>query len=337
MRTSPARRLSVFHPVSMQVVLSLLMAATIPTTDALAEPAPEAARPKPAAAGTFDIDEDSAQRALERTLSQTGALLLPSGTLEFTPGFQFARIEQTSLVLLSVISPSTGQPITTFAESRIRRNEFTARADLRYGLPFNAQAEFSLPYTRSTAQESNTFGAGLSSSANRLGDITLGIAKTLAREHDAAPDVIGRLSWNTGSGRNLAAPLSGGAGYHQLQGEILAVKRQDPLAFVASASYSHVFEKDGVRPAGAAVLSVSALLAASPATSLQLGFAQVVRGKQELQGVRQDGTNQTYGVMSFGVSSVLSRDVTVVTQFGIGLGSDAPKYTIGIAFPIVLR
>lgn len=309
----------------------------LPVATASAQATSEAARTKPAAAGTFEIDEDSAQRALERTLTQTGALLLAPGTFEFTPGLLFSRAEQTSPILLSFTSPLTGQPTTAIAESRVRRNEFTARADLRYGLPFDAQAELSLPYSRFTGQQNNTFGAVESSSANGPGDVSLGLARTFTRERGALPDVIGRVSWNTGSGRQFAAPLSNGAGFPQLQAEVVAVKRQDPLAFVASASYAHVFEKDGVRPGAAMVLSLSALLAASPSTSLQLGFAQVVRGKQELQGVRQDGSDQTYGLVTLGASSVLSRDVTVVTQFGIGLGNDAPKYTISIAFPMVFR
>jgi hypothetical protein len=293
--------------------------------------------PKALAAGSFEIDEDSAQRALERTLTQSGALLLAPGTIEVTPGLQFVRIEQSSPILLTFPSPQTGQPTTSVAESRVRRNEFTARADLRYGLPFNAQAELGLPYSRTTAQQNNSFDAVNSGSANGLGDITLGIARTFAREKGVVPDVIGRLTWNTGSGKQSSGPLSSGAGFRQLQAEVVAVKRQDPLAFVATASYAHVFEKDGVRPGDATVLSLSTLLAASPATSLQLGFSQVLRAKQENNGVRQDGTDQTYGVVTLGASSVLSRDVTLVTQFGIGLGNDAPKYTISIAFPIAFR
>lgn len=311
----------------------MLIVSTAGLTHAAEEPE-KAARRGP---GVFEVDEEAAQRALERTLSQSGALLLQPGTIEFSPGFQYARTEQTTPILLSFPAQGSGAPLTSIAGNRVRRNDFTLRADFRIGLPMNAQAEIGLPFTHVTVQQNNTFDPVGSSSANGIGDLTLGVAKTFAREKGAMPDLIGRLTYNAGTGKTLSAPLATGAGFHQLQGELVAVKRQDPLAFVASAAYARTFEKDGVRPGDAVVVSLSALLAASPATSLQLGFAQVLRAKQELNGVKSNGSDQTYGVVSLGASSVLSRDMTLVTQFGIGLGSDAPKYTIGIFLPILFR
>ena len=289
------------------------------------------------AAGSFDIDEDAAQRALERTLTQTGALLLQPGTIEFSPGFQYARSEQASPILLTLPPLQNGTTITSIAESRVRRNELTARADFRIGLPMNAQAEFGLPVTRTAAQQHNTFDPVLSKSATRLGDVTVGLAKTFAREKGFMPDVIGRLTYNTGTGQNLPSPLSTGGGFQQLQAEVIAVKRQDPLAFVASIGYARVFEKDGIKPGDAMVLSLSSLLAASPATSLQMGFSQILRAKQQVGGVRLDGSDQAYGLLTLGATSILSRDLTLVTQFGIGVGGDAPRYTISVALPIQFR
>jgi uncharacterized protein with beta-barrel porin domain len=109
------------------------------------------------------------------------------------------------------------------------------------------------------------------------------------------------------------------------------------LAFTASAAYTRVFERDSVKPGDAMTFSLGTVLAASPATSLQLGFSQIYRQKQELNGVKIAGSEQTYGIINLGASSVLSRDMTLVTQFGIGLGNDAPKYSIGISLPILFR
>ena len=300
-------------------------------------PSSTTASPPAKAAGSFDIDEDAAQRALERTLTQSGALLLQPGTIEFSPGMQYARIEQTSPILLALPPLQNGTTVTSIAENRVRRNEFSARADVRIGLPLNAQAEFGLPLTRTTAQQNNTFDPVTSKSATRLGDVTLGIAKTFAREKGFMPDLIGRLTYNIGTGKNLPSPLSTGGGFQQLQAELVAVKRQDPLAFVASVGYARVFEKDGIKPGDATVLGLSSLLAASPATSLQMGFSQILRAKQQLRGVRVDGSDQTYGLLTLGATSILSRDLTLVTQFGFGVGGDAPRYTLNVAMPILFR
>ena len=42
--------------------------------------------------GTFEVDEEAAQRALERTLTQSGALLLPPPTIQVTHSFSYRRI-----------------------------------------------------------------------------------------------------------------------------------------------------------------------------------------------------------------------------------------------------
>lgn len=287
-------------------------------------------------AGSFDIDEESAQRALERTLSQSGALLLAPGTFEVSPGFQYSRNEQSSALLITFPAPVSGGQVTSITQNRIRRNEFTARADVRVGLPMNAQAEFGLPVTRLSSTQQNGIEPETSSSISGIGDVSVGIAKTLMREKGVAPDLIGRLTYTIDTSRQRNS-LQTGAGVNQLQAELVAVKRQDPLAFVGSIAYAKTFEKDGLKPGDGLILSLSTLLAASPATSLQLGFTQIVRAKQKIAGVTLDGSKQSYGVVNLGASSVLSRDTTLVTQFSIGLGNDAPKYSVGISLPILFR
>ncbi|MDB5764642.1 MAG: transporter [Herminiimonas sp.] len=289
------------------------------------------------APGTFEVDEAAAQRALERTLTQSGALLLRAGTFELTPSLNYSRSEQSSQVLATIVNPQTGSPALVLANQATLRNEFTPRLDMRMGLPSNSQLEISLPYQYVRSRQTSTLGTETSDSANGLGDLSVGIAKTLTREKAWQPDIIGRLNYNFGTGRQQDASIILGSGYRQLQAEVVALKRQDPLAFTASASYAKVFEKDGIKPGDATILSLGAVLAASPATSLQLAFSQIYRQKQEQNGIKIAGSDQTYGVISLGASSVLSRDMTLVTQFGIGVGRDAPRYNIGIALPILFR
>lgn len=287
--------------------------------------------------GVFEVDEDAAQRALERTLTQSGALLLPQRTVEITPSYTYRRSEQSAAVLATIVNPATSASTQAVINQRNRQNENTFRVDVRAGLPYNSQLEFSLPYSIMRTSQVTDFGTGTSANGNGLGDATLGIAKTLARESGARPDLVGRLTYNFGNGKRQdnGVPLTGG--FRQIIAELIALKRQDPLAFVASAFYGKTFEKDGIRPGDSAGISLSATLAASPATSLQLGFSQVYRKKQENNGITLEGSDQTYGIATFGASSVLSRDLTLVTQLGIGMGNDAPKYSFTISLPILFR
>lgn len=285
-------------------------------------------------AGTFEVDEEAAQRALERTLTQTGVLLLPEGSLNITPSLTYARNEITVNELLEVSDPDTGDSNLLLSNSQIRRNEFTARADVKYGLPKDMQLELGLPYQYVRSSSVDPFGDGSRNNGSGVGDITIGIAKTFMREKGIYPDLIGRLTYNTGSGRANDNQVSLDGGYRQVSGEILALKRQDPLAFYAGAAYSHVFEENNIKPGSAFSFSLGAALAASPATSLQFGFSQIHRQRQEVDNVKVYGSDQTYGVVSIGTSTILSRNTMLQTTIGIGVGDDAPDYSLSLALPI---
>lgn len=316
-------------------------------TAALAQASPPARPPAGAGSGTstaprsgpgtFEVDEEAAQRALERTLTQAGALLLPPRTFEITPSYTYQRMETSAAVPATIATTISPTPSVVLSHQRTNRNENTARLDLRAGLPYHTQVEASLPYHYVRSSQSLDVGGTTKANGNGLGDVTLGIAKTLVRESGWRPDLIGRVSYNFGNGKKQDENVALFGGYRQLQGELIAIKRQDPLAFVAGAFYGRSFEENGIKPGNLAGFSLSGILAASPATSLQLGFSQVYRSEQELNGVKAAGSSQTYGMVNLGASSVLSRDLTLVTRFGIGMGEDAPRYNFTILLPILLR
>src|SRR5437016_53647 len=84
--------------------------------------------PKPAP-GQFEVDEQAAERALERTLTATGALLVPEGYAEVEPAFGYTRREIPNLVPFN-----------------FDRNEFAASLTGRVGLPWESQLEITVPY-----------------------------------------------------------------------------------------------------------------------------------------------------------------------------------------------
>jgi len=287
--------------------------------------------------GSFDVDVDAAQRALERTLTQQGALLLPQGSISVTPGITYTRAERSSAALVNVVDPATSASSTVLDNQTLRRNEFEARVDIKAGLPMESQLEVGIPYNYVRSSRIDAFGNEVSANGNGFGDLSIGIAKTLAHEKGAMPDLIGRLSYNTGTGTKINHQVAFNAGYPQLAAEVVALKRQDPLAFFAGASYAHVFEEDGIKPGNVTNLSLGTVLAASPATSLQFGFTQTYSDKQEVNGVKLNGSDQTYGMVNVGASSVLSRDVMLLVTTGIGVGGDAPRYSFSVALPITFR
>lgn len=293
-----------------------------------------AAASRPRSQTAFTVDEDAAQRALERTLTQARVLLLPSGVFELTPSFIYTRREIPSQSLVNV-TPANGAPFNTLVNVDSRWNEYVGNFGLRYGLPFDSQVELGVPFTHIDSSQVSALGTASATSANGIGDLTIGIAKTLAREKGWVPDLIGRVSYNFGNGKRQVGVINLNAGYRQAHAELVALKRQDPLAFFASAFYTRVFEKDQLKPGDVSGFSLGTVLAASPATSLQFAFTQVFQQKQQAAGDNVPGSNSAYGVMSVGATSVLSRRVSLNAQVGVGMGNNAPRYTFILAMPIL--
>lgn len=294
--------------------------------------------------GTFEVDEEAAERALERTLVQTGALLLPFGLAEIQPYVSYAHINTEGSTLLR---DGEGN-IAAVAETQRRRNHFEAGIFTRFGLPFGAQAEFSIP--AGVINSSNVIGIINRETENTtymLGDIRVGLAKTLLRESAWLPDIVGRITWDTDTGKQqsfnttsaggLAAPTSGLAtlpSFNELIFSATALKRQDPLAFTSTVSYRKSFKKDGIEPGDVYGLTLGATLAASPQTSLSLGIQQSYIGNTRVFNNSIPGTDTISSVFTFGASSIIGKSLFFSAVAGIGLTKHSPDYFINVAIPL---
>jgi hypothetical protein len=289
-------------------------------------PTPES---RPSAPGEIKVTEEEAERALERSLTATGALLLPYGQIEIEPSFTYTRAD----IREQVFTPAG------FAQVRVRRNEFGQGLGGRVGLPFAAQAELSLPYNI-VQQEISLGGApGPSRTGSGLGNFSVGLAKTVLRERVWQPDVTARLTWNTPTGefQDDNVPLASGSGFNRLRGEFVALKRQDPLAFVLSAAYETTFNKiKGVEPGDRLGFSVGAFLATSPETSLNLSLNQTFSDDLRRHNRVVNQSDQVQSILNIGISSILGRQVLLNFLAGVGLTEDAPDYSLMLSLPIRL-
>lgn len=287
---------------------------------------------KPSAPGAVEVDEEAAERALERTLTAGGALLLPFGQVEFEPSFNYTRRENDVPVAVIQAAGLGAEGDEAFVGSRnVERDEFTPSVNLRVGLPFDAQFEIGLPYNivQQEIQPSDNNNTG-----DAIGDLRVGIAKTLVREKGWVPDVLARVIYdsNTGDKSDNGVALDGG--FNSVTGQFVALKRQDPLAFVATASYEYSFEDDDIRPGDELTFTLGALLAASPETTLRAQLQQSFINDVKVNGRVINGTDQTQGVMVLGASSILGRGVLLDVAAGIGLTDSAPDYFVTVSLPI---
>jgi hypothetical protein len=130
-----------------------------------------------AAPGAVVVEEGAAERALERSLTQVGALLLPSGVLEIEPGIAYTRQENTAPGLIT----ENGQIFAS--ETELNVDVLTANLELRLGLPWDSQLELGLPYRWIEVESVTNRDFIPTASADRsnadLGDLSIGLAKTL--------------------------------------------------------------------------------------------------------------------------------------------------------------
>ena len=271
----------------------------------------------------LDVDELAAERALERTLVETGALLLAAGQAEVSPSTSFVHRDQR-------VPIAAGGGVF---ETRVRRDEFTFGLQMAAGLPFDSQFEINIPYDL-VRQDLSLRGGGSPIDAeddwgNAIGDVSVGLAKTVWRENGGwAPDIIVRGIYDSNTGERFDNGVPLGGGFHTLRGQVVALKRQDPLAFTAAFTYSYTLEDDDLQPGQDFFLSLGANLALSPETSLSVSLNQSYTDKFEVDGDRISGSDQIAATFSFGGSAIIAPRTLLRLTTSIGLTDDSPDYGV---------
>lgn len=303
-----------------------------PTQDAAPEGERDTAEDTRPAPGAVVVNESDAERALERSLTRAGALLLPSGYLEVEPSFTYARREDSTPILVS-----SGGPVLA-GETERNSNSLTADLALRLGLPWDSQLEVGIPYRWREAETVNSVGFAPFDSTTQsgagLGDLRIGLAKTLFREGLWRPDLVGRITWDTDTGETSDNGVSLGGGFHELRGSLSAIKRQDPIAFVGGLSYEHSFENNLIQPGPTIGANVGGFIALSPETSLRLLVSGAYQDETELSGSEIVGSDQTLGTFVVGGSTLLAPGTLLNLSAGIGLTDDADDFSITLSLPI---
>jgi hypothetical protein len=270
---------------------------------------------KPPAPGQFEVSPEAAERALERTLVATGNLLVPTGFAEVEPLVSYTRRETPTLVLFSV-----------------NRNELFPALDVRLGLPWEAQLEVALPWNFAEQQTTDVAVAPSQLVSDRwgnaVGDLSIGAAKTFVHESGWIPSLLGRVSWEIPTGPLTANGVPMTSGQNKLGFSVTALKRQDPLVFVATGGYTKAFQANQINPGNQFNFTTGAFLATSPETTLRGVLSQTFLQDVSINGVTLPGSNTVQPILTFGASSILGRGILVDLQVGFGLTNSAPKYSV---------
>jgi hypothetical protein len=304
------------------------------TSDPLVEAPISADLSVSSSTGTLEVDEQAAQRALERTLIQGGVLLLPAARTEFTMGFGYTHGQRDFPVLV------TDEDAIRAGVALLERDTIFANLDLRIGLPWDAQLELGVPYLWIDEETSvrTTVGEApepISQSGRGFGSVRLGLAKTLLRERSWWPDIVGRLAWDTGTGERDDGDVFLGGDFEALSGSLSFIKRADPLVFLGSFSYRTFLDGAGDgEPGDQYGVSLGAALAVNPTSSLSATFNHQYLQETEFGDARIDSSDLTFVSLNIGASTIVSRGILVNLSTNLGLTDDAPDYSIAFSTSI---
>ena len=167
---------------------------------------------EPSRPGLFEVDEDAAERALERSLVLLDALLLAPGKVDVGLDISYGVDTQSEPVLVVVTDDETGTTSDAIGVEEATNRRTGVVLDLRFGLPRDSQINFSAPFSN-TEIDTNLRLAGSavesqSESSNESGPFSIGLVKTLFKEKGRIPDLIASVNYSDGGDSQEAAEFS---------------------------------------------------------------------------------------------------------------------------------
>ena len=254
-------------------------------------------------------DDDELNRALERTLVQQGAMVLPARVYEIEPQISYAHWDR---------------------DRGPFRYVWTAALSARAGVGWGSLVELRVPYVHA---------ATASDSATDLGDLSIALVKQLAAEQRGRPGLLASLGWVTHTGQDaFNGQVPTGSGFSVPQAALTAVKRDDPLVYFGSASYSAPRGRDisGVRvELGNAVgLRGGAILAATPHSSINVGLNLASVAASRVDGQRVSDSDTVLGTLELGFGTVLSRRVMLNVGGEFRVSGPVANFRLVLGLPI---
>jgi len=291
-----------------------------------------------------ELDEADrlAQTALERTLIQSGGLLLPAGRIEIEPSFAY-RMFATDTIDIDCLLIADILCIGDINSKQSRYESYSTDLSLRLGLPWDLQFDARVPFGHVTSTA--VFGDGSSerASTTELGDIEIALSRQLMREKGWRPDLLAELRWKGRSGGDPFDQQEGsvatGTGFDDLKLGFTMVKVRDPLVLFGNVNYTYSLADDKpeigeVRPGDTISAQLGLALALNLETSMHFGWTQGWTENTRVNGEEIPGTSRRPSSLNIGATYVPAAGRSITFDVGFGLTDDAPDVTAQFSFPL---
>lgn len=301
-----------------------------------------------------------AEEPTEQLLVERGGVLLPQGTLQIEPSFEYEHSSR-DRVAISGFTIFDAIVIGTIRVDDLQRDILTAALTTRYGITNRMQAEVRVPYVYRRDQE--VLGAGTNNQRAReidnhdIGDVEASLAYQVLSQDDWVPATIlraegrfptgtdpfeiDRVSVGGGPEQRLEEPPTG-SGFYGVGPAATFVWRLDPAVAFSGVGYTFNLTEDfdefgEIDPGDTFEWFVGTNIALSELVSLNLSFVNQLTFKTEQNGQETAGSDSNDARLVLGSSIGLSPRMSLVASAGAGLTEDSPDFNFSLSVPISLQ
>ncbi len=303
----------------------------------------------------------------EALLLEVGAILLPKGSLQLQPSFEYSYLSS-SRVAISGLFLFDAILIGVIEVDSLRRDILTASLTARYGILDRLQFDVRVPYVFREDQE--VLGVGTDSQRERttnnnsLGDIDASLLWQALIGRGWMPDTILRVDatfptgedafgiatedveGRPGSERRLTKPPTG-SGFYGVGPGITLVWRSDPVIFSTGFKYTFNLPRDvgvtvggnfgEIDPGDTIEWVVGVTLAVSERVAINMSFVDKIILSTTQNGREVPGSSFNDARLVLGTSIGLSSDITLLVSVAAGLTSTSPDFQFTVSLPIVFN
>ncbi|RDD62657.1 hypothetical protein [Ferruginivarius sediminum] len=300
-----------------------------------------------------------AERPTEQLLVERGGVLLPQGTLQIEPSFEYEHSSR-DRVAINGFTIFDAIIIGSIRVDDLERDILTAALTTRYGITNRLQAEVRVPYVYRSDQE--ILGVGTNDERTReidnydLGDIEANLSYQVLSQRDWIPATILRAEARFPTGKDpfeiervqvgpdsqrLTEPPTG-SGFYGVGPSATFVWRLDPAVAFSGVGYTFNLTKEfsefgEIDPGDTFEWFVGTNIALSELVSLNLSFVNQITFKTEQEGRETPGSDSNDARLVLGSSIGLSERMSLVASAGAGLTEDSPDFNFTVSVPISLQ
>jgi len=310
----------------------------------------------------LEPERPKTEKPPEALLLERGAILLPKGTLQIEPSFEYTyysanRIAISGLTIFEAII------IGIIEVDSLKRNILTGALTARYGVIDRLQFDARVPFLYRQDQE--ILGVGTANQRERttdnanIGDVEASLSWQALIGRAWVPDLILRADGRFPTGEDpfdierepvqgrpgelrLAKPPTG-SGFYGAGPGLTAVWRTDPVVFFAGTRYTFNLSRDvgsgfgKIDPGDSLEWFVGLNLAVSERVSLNLSFVDKITWGTTQNGRSVPGSSFNDGRLVLGASIGLFPQATLVINAGVGLTQESPDFQFTVSVPFSFK